>query len=231
MTRLYIAIPCLNRKAIAEQCLPTVFASRYEGDEVNCYNDGSTEYDAAWLRELGADKAHDCVNMGVDAQREMHIRDFLARPEFTHLYLTDSDAPHDPHWRSRLLDLHTRTGCLVCGYHTQTHEDMANNVFERRSDFLLTRFAPGVSYLLSRQQVERLVPFLNPRWDFDWAIPAILGYKCTVSDVSCVDHIGAGGMHDRHQSGTVSPERGLNPTPWLVEKRREILANLMLREV
>lgn len=231
LERLFIAVPCHNRKAVVEHCLPTLFASKYDGDDVRCYSDGSTEYGSRWLRDIGADWAQDCVRVGPDAQRRMHILDFLNEPDFTHLYLADSDTLHDPHWRERLLDIHARTGALTCGYNTQTHENYGNNTFKREADIVWRRFAPGVSYLMSREQVEKVAKVMPERWNFDWFIPGILGYRCAISDVSCVDHIGHAGLHDEHQKpGSVSPERALNPTDFLKQKRKEVLASLGLRE-
>ena len=220
MSRLFICIPCKDRKAVVEKCLPTMLASRYSQDVVRCYNDGSHETDAEWLQSLGADWAMNFSGMGVDAQRRMHILDFMEhKDEFTHLYFSDSDAVMDPHWRSRLLEIHNETGLLTCGYHTATHENYDKNVYARKGGILFTRFAPGVSYLLSRAQVEKIAAHLPERWNFDWHIPGMLGYQCAASDVSCVDHIGVGGMHDL--PGV--EERALNPTEWLVQKRAEII--------
>lgn len=229
--RIFICIPCHNRQAVLQACLPSMLASKYAGDTVRCYNDGSSEYNAEWLLSQGADWAQNCVRIGVDAQRQMHIRDFLEAKEFSHLYLSDSDMLMDPHWRDRLLDIHARTGALTCGYNTQTHEDYAKNTFKREGDIVWRRFAPGCSYLLSRDQVEKIAALMPPTWNFDWAIPGYLGYRCAVSDVSCTDHVGDQGMHDEHQKpGHVSAERCLNPTPFLIEKRKEVLASLGLRE-
>lgn len=197
-----------------------MFASKYAEDEVRCYNDGSTEYGVGFLRALGADWAGNYANMGVDAQRRMHILDYWDhRDSFSHLYFSDSDCIMDPHWRERLLAIQERTGYLTCGYHTATHENYQNNVYARRGDILLTRFAPGVSYLLSRAHVEKIVAHLPERWNFDWTIPSLLGYQCAVSDMSCVDHVGRGGMHDTEGVD----ERALNPTLWLQDKRKEIV--------
>jgi hypothetical protein len=231
-SRLFICVPCKDRRAVVEQCLPTLLASRYSGDAVRCYNDGSTEYDSDWLESLGADWAMKFSGIGVDAQRRMHILDFMEHAdEFTHLYLTDSDTLHDPHWRERLLDIHARTGLLTCGYNSPTHEAYSGNTYKREDDVVFRRFAPGVSYLLSREQVKHIASGLPEAWQFDWAIPAMLGYKCAVSDTSCVGHVGHAGMHDQHQKpGYVSAERELNPTQWLVEKRKEVLWKLGLKE-
>lgn len=224
--RLYIAIPVFNRVAIAAQCIPTVRESMYAEDHLAIYDDGSTESTAPLFAQAGPNETWTWgPNVGVDAQRRQHILDFWAKPEFTHLYFSDADAFVDPHWRSRLLDIHERTGLLTCGYHTQTHEDYANNVYARRDDIVFTRFVPGVSMLMSREQVELIASQMPPRWSFDWHIPGILGYKCAVSDVSCVDHISLGGMHHVGE-GLDSGDRALNPTEALIAKRAEIISNL-----
>lgn len=216
--RLFICIPCFNRRKVVEQCLPTVIASKYAGDEVRCYNDGSTKYGVGFLRALGADWAGNYENMGVDAQRRMHILDFMEAEGFSHAYFTDSDALHDPHWRGRLLEIQNETGLLTCGYHTATHENYKNNVYARKGGIVFTRFAPGVSYLLTRKHVEKIAAHLPERWSWDWAVPSLLGYQCAVSDVSCVDHIGVGGTH--------VDDVALNPTDWLVKKRAEVMSCL-----
>lgn len=229
--RLFICVPTHDRKAVVAQCLPTLIASKAPEDTVRCYNDGSSEYSADWLLTLGADWAQNCVRIGPDAQRRMHIMDFMAASEFTHLYFSDSDCIMDPTWRARLLDIHDRTGALTCGYNTQTHENYGNNTFKREGGIVWRRFAPGVSCLMSREQVEKIAKAIPEAWAFDWFIPGVLGYRCAISEQSVVDHVGYAGLHDEHQKpGHVSAERALNPTPWLVEKRKEVLANLGLRE-
>jgi hypothetical protein len=229
--RLFICIPCHDRKAVLQACLPSMLASKYAGDTVRCYNDGSSEYNADWLLAQGADWAQNCVRIGVDAQRQMHIRDFREATDYTHLYFSDSDMLMDPHWRERLLEIHARTGALTCGYNTQTHEDYVKNTFKLEGDIVWRRFAPGCSYLLSREQVEKIAAVMPEKVNFDWFIPGVLGYRCAISDVSCCDHIGFAGLHDEHQKpGHVSQERALNPTSWLVEKRKEVLASLGLKE-
>ena len=129
-----ICVPCFERREVLEVCLPSLLASKYDGDEVRLYNDGSTEYDAAWLKGFGVDCATDSPNIGVDAQRRMHVLEFMNRPEFSYLYFSDSDCLMDPFWRARLFDIHTRTGLLTCGYNTATHEGYKNNTYKREGD-------------------------------------------------------------------------------------------------
>ncbi len=225
-TRIYIAIPVFNRVAIAAQCIPTVRESMYAEDHLAIYDDGSTESTAPLFAQAGPNETWTWgQNIGVDAQRRQHIFDFWAKPEFTHLYFSDADAFVEPHWRSRLLEIQDRTGLLTCGYHTKTHEEYVNNVYARKDGIVFTRFAPGVSYLLNREHVAKIIEGMPERWSFDWHIPSILGYKCAVSDVSCVDHIGVRGQHDP-ADGSLGPEKALNPTEWLKAKRAEIVSTI-----
>lgn len=232
--RIMICIPVFNRVAIAAQCIPTVRESMYAEDHLAIYDDGSVE--AVIPLVVDNDSYHvqfnedgSAKNLGVDAQRRQHILDFWRCTEFTHLYFSDADAFVDPHWRQRLLDIQGRTGLLTCGYHTQTHEDYTNNVYARKDGIVFTRFAPGVSYLLSREHVAKIIDAMPEKWCFDWMIPGILGYKCAVSDVSCVDHISLGGMHHVGE-GLNSGDRALNPTEALIAKRAEIVSNLKQHE-
>lgn len=239
--RLYIAIPAYNRRAIVEQCVPTitdlmrdeVSGVRVNDDAVIIYDDGSTEYNPAELH-LGQTGFVCGPSMGIDAQRRKHILEFWGNREIhgcTHLYLTDSDCFHDPAWRTGLLALQEEHGgAPVCGYRTKTHADYQNNVFRDvpTENVIWQRFAPGTSYLLTLAHVEKIVQWMPAKWSWDWAVPGLLGYKFAVSRVSYLDHIDIGGLHSP-ESG-VGRERATNPTSWLVAKRAEILSNLGLKD-
>lgn len=229
MDRLYIAIAVHNRMAIAEQCVPTVRAGMALGSDVLAlYDDGSTEKMGPRLM-ASASTMSLSRNIGINAQRRKHFMDFWARvPDFTHLYLCDSDAPHDPEWRSRALALQAEHKAPVCLYRTETHAKYPDNIFrdDPGENVIWQRWAPGVSYLLTKEHVREVMKHLAgaKQWDWDWAVPAILGNRMAVSRVSYVDHIGMGGMHDK--PGDPDHERASNPTPWLVEKRKEIITCL-----
>jgi hypothetical protein len=231
----YVAISTYNRRALAEQCIPTVAVGLSAEDELIVYDDGSTEFNIGEL-SLGATGVKNCPSIGIDAQRRIHILDFWERAK-THghdfLYMTDSDAPHDPSWLEAAHRLHyEHDGAPLCLYRTATHASYHNNVYrdDENESVLWQRFIPGVSYFLSLAHVAKIREMIPERWAFDWQIPSILDYKMAVSRVSYCDHIGHLGMHDTAERGFVSPERATNPTPWLVNKRREILSNLGLKD-
>lgn len=237
MSRLYIAIPCHGRAKLAYECIRTIDEARYDdvsgaslnNDILALYEDGENQMGQA---ESCADEIHRSpIALGIDAQRVRHFIDFWNRRErdgLTHLYLADADAPHDPSWRESLLRLQGLFGgSPICGYRTDTHAKMANNIYHDNpaEGVLFQRFAPGVSYLLTREHVAAVMERIHLLRDWDWMVPSILGYKFAVSRVSYVDHIGIGGQHDPID-GSLGLEQASHPTEWLKNRRQQILAAL-----
>ena len=236
-TRFLICIPCHERRAVMEQCVPTVKESKAPQDVLLLCNDGSTEFDDKVLRDLGASAvSHSDVAMGIEAQRRMHFEmfaDFAPAAGYTHLYLSDHDAIHDPNWRQYALDLQAFCdGAPVCLYNTPAHARLVGNTIsdDPKNPVIWRRVAPGVSYLLTARHVEAVVKALphlpRPCWDWDWAVPGILGHRFAIARQSHVDHNGWGGRHHPEADGLDGGDRCLNPTPWLVEKRKAIVAAL-----
>ncbi len=230
--RIFIAIACHNRRAVAEQCLPTIRDSVREEDLLGLYNDGSMEYDSQWLAQFGqpgmmTPLRSDYPALGIQAQRRMHLKDFL-QSDCTHLYLTDHDVFHDPTWRENGLRLLEKYHELpVCLYNTQAHVRIPGNtvVDDPAREVIVRRVAPGVSYLLTGAHVEHLAPHIGSLQHFDWQLPALLG-GFAVSRVGYCDHIGWGGERHPPHEGLDGGDRVLAPTEWLVAKRAEIVAAL-----
>jgi hypothetical protein len=231
--KIYIAVPCHNRKSIAALCIPTILAARRSGteDAVTLWNDGSTEYDWPWLEKFKPDAVMSWPpeeNMGVEKQRILHLKTFFLT-DFTHLYFTDLDAIHDPSALSELLRLQGKYGgAPICGYDTIAHSSLFGNTIEDNpdSEVIWRRVAPGISYLLTRYHVERIMPRVEHLTAFDWEIPAILGGRFAVTRRSVVDHIGFGGLRHPPGASLDQGDRCNNPTPWLVEKRAEVVKEL-----
>ncbi len=234
--RILICIPCHNRKRIAELCVKTVSDSIMRGtDTLELYDDGSTEHsealmnlsDIAYLRPMP---------IGIEMQRKQHFASFVNANNdggrFTHLYLTDSDAIHDPSWRRIALELQAEHGGVpVCLYNTEAHSRLIGNTIEDNasSDVIWRRVAPGISYFLTAEHVAKVVaalPGLPDHWSWDWTVPAILGSRFAISRTSYVDHIGYQGYHHPENEGYDGGDRATNPTRFLIEKRAEIVAKL-----
>ncbi len=232
--RIYVAVACHNRKAVAEQCLPTLRHPCHPDDTVVLYNDGSTEYDDFWLQRFLPGERNSSrawvsgwnPAIGIQAQRRQHLRDFLERKDRTHLYFSDHDVLLDPEWRANALRIQGKYGhAPLCLYNTQAHIRLQGNTVDDLdgSEVIWRRVAPGVSYLLTREHVEHIQ--IDRLEHFDWQIPAMIG-PFAVSRVGFVDHIGWGGQRHPVKEGPDGGDRVLNPTPWLVAKRAEVVAAL-----
>jgi hypothetical protein len=228
--RIFIAIPVHHRLEIAKQCIPTVHAGMVAGDRLALFNDGTgTSLPMDLLRIAGA-LVHDAEPLGIERQRQMHFRLFSHLTDYTHLYLTDQDALHDPEWRRRLLELQDYVGgAPVCGYNTEAHAKLVGNTlhaFDLPGPVIWRAVAPGISYLLTRAHVEKVVANMPENWNWDWTVPALLGNRMAIARESVVDHIGHGGMHHPAAEGLEGGDRALNPTPWLVAKRAAVIKQL-----
>lgn len=224
--RIYIAIPIAGRTQIARECIPTVLDSVGPEDKVVVYVD-SRDDDTIRLANEFSDRAEILVNgpLGIEAQRRVHILDYCAlSSRFSHLYMTDADAPHDPSWRSELLRIQASVGgAPLCGYNTAAHANMAGNTISEEAEVIWRKFAPGISYLLTREHMERVVKSGQRLTNFDWQIPAILGYRFAVTRTSYVEHVGHMGMHHPPDAGYEGGDRALNPTPAVAKLRAEIV--------
>lgn len=233
--QIFIAVACHNRKAVAEQCLPTMRDSMHPDDHLTLWNDGSSEYDSQWLAQFlpgGMVGGHILYEMpvpvGIQSQRRRHLQEFLKYPVYTHLYFSDHDVLMDPTWRENALRIQAKHGnAPLCLYNTNAHVRLQGNTIEgvQESEVIWRRVAPGVSYLLTREHVERLRPHIDKLEHFDWQIPALIG-PFAVSRVGYIDHIGWGGQRHPAHEGIDGGDRVLNPTPWLVAKRAEVVAEL-----
>lgn len=236
--RLYIAIPVHNRLAIAQECIPTVRAGiAHEQDAITLYDDGSSEGGNNAAVEMAILACANSIqrsttSIGIERQRRQHFLDFSRLTDFTHLYLCDADAIHDPNWRSTLLRLQAEHGgAPICGYDTTAHSSLAGNTIEDSpaSEVIWRKFAPGISYLLTRAHAEVIVkalPHLPEHWDWDWSVPSLLGNRFAVTRQSVVEHVGVGGLHHAKDAGWEGGDRATNPTQWLVQKRREVVGRL-----
>ncbi len=230
--RILICIPCHNRRAIAEACIPTVHQGVMASDRLVIYDDASEELERPRVSHLCDDYVRNLSTpSGVELQRKRHFIDFQAE-NFTHLYLADADALHDPRWREQALWLQkNHEQAPVCLYNTDAHVRLIGNTIkdDPKSDVIWRRVAPGISYLLTAEhvaQVMKALPMMPPHWNWDWTVPALLGHRMAISRTSYVDHIGLGGMHHPAGESLDGGDRALNPTAWLVSKRAEVVAKL-----
>ena len=224
--KLLIVVPCRDRRSLIELCLPTLADSKASGDMLVLANDGSTEYGPDFLKQWADEVWNTEAPRGIEMQRRSHFALYWERREvFSHAYFTDSDCIHDPDWRRVALALQEEHDAPICLYDTQVHADMQNNTTEDdpAKNVIFRKVAPGVSYLLTREHVSRIMPVLHNMNHWDWLTPALLGHRMAISRTSYVDHIGWKGMHHKEQDGVGGGDRARNPTEWLVRKRAEVV--------
>ncbi len=186
--RIFVCIPVHNRLEIAKRCIPTVKNGMRDGDRLHLFNDGSRERMPMELLKLADAYVHDSSPIGIENQRQMHFRLFVAHKEYTHLYLTDQDALHDPRWREKLLELQLLSGGRpTCGYNTYAHVRLVGNTLYDAppQPFILRSVAPGISYLLTRQQAEHVARVMPEKWNWDWTVPALLGSRMAIARPRC----------------------------------------------
>jgi len=172
------------------------------------------------------------LGMGVQHLRWHQFRDFLHRPDFDLLYLTDSDALHDPCFmdvfRSLLSMLERAEHPLpICLYNSKFHNSNEAND-GGTNQLLLRKTAPGISHLYTKPMVEKIVQELNklgsdPDYDWDYIAPRMLALPILTTRVSYIEHFGAtaGAMHTT--AGDWNRDRALNPSPFLRTHRQSII--------
>jgi hypothetical protein len=241
--KLFICVPVHNRSAIVRECLPTLIdgmKTGTDGDSLNVYDDGSGDVDRNFLKLMTDCPLNSLITapapFGIERQRRRHFLDFWRKLDhgYTHLYLTDSDALHDPKWRSELLRLQAKyDDDPICGYDTDAHVRLAGNTIEDdpAEEVIVRKVAPGISYLLTVEHVRKVVRYLQgvneyAHWHWDWTVPAILGNRFLVARRSLVSHCGWGGMHHPASEGYNGGDVARNPTEWLVKKRAEVVRKL-----
>ena len=221
---VWVPVCAFNRWNVTRFCLPSLFRP---GVVVTVWNDHSTDYGSGELANLWVDVRKEPQKLGIHNLRLLQLREFLRRDE-PYLYLTDSDALHDPDWLERAGDLMTRAAVPVTLYNSDRHVSRWGVPVE---EYEMRPTAPGISQFLSRAMVERAVHWLDANevktWeDWDYGLISIVGGKAATSLTSYVEHLGVGGMHS--EEGEWDNDRAINPTPWLVQKRQEYLSRLMI---
>jgi len=232
--RILICVAARDRKRLTALSLENLAAVKGAGDVLAVFNDGSKEYDGAWLGNFADMVFNVSQPVNIHAQRRLHFqfaqKMFEHDPSFGRLYFTDADCLHDMAWRENIIRIQdANRGALVCGYNTTAHSCLEGNTSrdEPAEEVIWRKYAPGVSYLLTPDHVDVIcghLEFLLAGWD--WEVPTLLGNQCAITRVGYVDHVGWGG--DRHpaDAGIDGGDRVINPTKFLIGKRAEVVAEL-----
>lgn len=214
--KIWITIPVWNRKKTAETIIPYTYKHKKE-HFLHITDDHSTEYDAKELFKEYADQIdRPSKKSGVHKIRTIEFNQFL-KTDYDLLYMTDSDALHDPNFTDKLLELYNKTKHPVSIYNTNWHRKHTIK-YNKVDDFYWRKTMPGISQLYDRKMVEKIVAALkkhgSPKSAWDYKVVEYLGMKCVTSKTSYVQHFGGkGSIHHQFLKSEVAVE----PTEYLKE--------------
>lgn len=220
--KICVFLPTFNRKFILEYTLPRLRLA-FKDAYIMMFDDCSTEFGIDYLMQY-ADKVYrNDRNIGVSRS----FNDMLVRvpwQEFDYIYKTDSDALCDPGLLDRLMDLSMlNNNAPVCCYNSRHHfrfrvGKAAHGNAEYRSN------CPGISMFIPADIFGKINQFHIPKNSaFDHEITKQLP-NFVVSNISFVEHLGAGGMHS--QAHDWNMDIACNPTEYLVNARRVFLRGI-----
>jgi len=253
MSKVLIVVPVWNRKNITELVLKQLY--KYKGDnaELWVYNDHSTEYDNDWLKTM-CDKViklepsnkivikneRNTKGMGVQHLRWHQFRMFVDQDKFDYIYMTDSDALHDPDFMDILLKVHTKyktkngNKLPVCLYNTIHHSQPQNTRYQN-DDVMLRITAPGISMLYNKDMVKQIIDNLDvykkqtgedPMYGWDYFPTKWLKIPFITTKTSYLEHFGASSQSMHTPKGLWDRDRAINPTQYLKECREKIISYL-----
>jgi len=246
--KIPIALATYNRPVITELCLQNLQAVRSDAVKLVVYDDASTAYTKEYLLEYADDVIRFERNGGIERSRAKAIRDFVYRyVDYDLIYFTDNDAIHDP----KFIDVIRSVGAWQRNRGEVLPFSLYNTFFHNRSEnsisesgmFVVLKTIPGISQCYTREMAEIIVDALNGSADlestygWDYIYTMILDRPCLNTKVSFVEHF----ARDKHEAGMHSlnsgtgqdalvdfeRDRALNPTPYLVQIRDEIIGKIL----
>jgi hypothetical protein len=246
--RILIALATWNRPVITEICLENLSAARSADVRLVVYDDASDAYDKAWLSGYADEVVRFASTGGISRSRAKAMRDFVYRfTDFDLLYLTDNDTLHDPRFVEVIRWVfETRKGAgkpLPLSLFNSVFHSAPENVLGEHPQLLLVKTIPGASRVYERTMAEQVVQVLNtdpelehvPGWD--WHYMTLLARPSLLTRTSYMEHFARdrleGGMHNPSSGlgdagrADFERDRALNPTPWLAERREEVIRRLL----
>ena len=213
--KMWVITQLYGRTAISKLCLKQLHSVLPPHAELHIWDDHSPD-DTTWAAEYGTihkERAH----LGIEHLRCIQIAAAVAAG-VTEVYLTDTDAMHDPGWYAVAVALYGR-GAPVCLFNSRHHAKQTISVHDT---YAMRRHAPGISWYMRQPELMQLNPRVRKTAGWDWHFATVLKNRCVVSLTSYVEHYGAGGLHN----ATWENDMAVNPTPYLKAQHAEIMAQL-----
>lgn len=221
--RILTVVPTFNRRSILEFTLPIMREST-KGQDLWIFDDCSTEYDKEWLEQFADKVVVNTKNQGISKGWWKKIMQMIPYDRYDYIYKTDSDAICDPDLLNVLVELSRSNGNLpACGYNTRSHFRYKTNI-PCVGEADVRENCPGISMLIPVEHWKAVEPYdvpINSSFDSQLAkrLPPFV-----VSRQSYVEHLGAGGMHNKEDQW--EREIAEHPTSFLILKRREFLDSI-----
>lgn len=238
--KILIIVPTFNRKNITELSLESTYKYKRPQDKLEVWDDHSTEYDLDWLQDKCDEVIKRDIKMGVQWLRAKNFRHFI-ETDYDFLYITDSDAIHDPNYCDRLLELYgkymlpDKRKMPVSLYNTIHHQQPGNTVKEM-GNILFRKTAPGISQFYDKAMVRKMVagmdknPKLEGLYGFDYHLPALLKVPFVQSKNSYLEHFATTGSMHGLNTGTEKDfdrDRADQPTEYLQDIRPKIIKYIL----
>lgn len=247
MTKILIALATYNRPTITRLCLENLRRCLDADATLAVYDDCSSAYDAAFLRQYAAHVTRFDPNRGINLSRLHAFKEFLSRfTAFDLLYITDNDTIHDPSFLRLLRALHAAQPAdakMPIGLYNSVFHSRSENTLRETDGLFIRKTCPGVSQCYDRAMVRRIVEFIDvhPGFerlpDFDYKWPLILGLPFVQTKRSYVEHFARdrleGGLHARCSgNGAIAlddfeRDRAVNPTPYLAKLWEPTIATIL----
>jgi len=246
--KILIALATYNRPIITRLCLQNLQSVRSDEVKLVVYDDASIAYSKETLLEFADEVIRFERNGGIERSRAKAIRDFVYRyTDYDLIYFTDNDAIHDPNFieviRSVSAWQRNRPEVLPISLYNTLFHNRSENLISESGMFVVLKSIPGISQCYTREMAEIIVDALNGSSDFestygwDYIYTMVLGRPCLNTKVSFVEHF----ARDKHEAGMHSAnsgtgpdalidferDRALNPTPFLVQIRDEIIEKIL----
>lgn len=223
--KIWISLATYNRKKITEIVLRQL-ATFKQDSFLHVTDDHSSEYDVAFLKNLGADSVEQPVSkLGIHHIRCQEMEQFL-QSDYDLCYFTDNDAFHDPMYVTKLKEIYNRYQLPSTLYNTRWH---FNSTVNQDGDVLFRKTMPGISQLYDKKMATIIVEQLHKRGrpDYAWDYRFIewLNTLTIATNISYVEHFGVGGIHNTSLTD-FDRDRAHNPTMFL-QQQRPIIINLL----
>lgn len=181
MTRSIFAVfGCYNRHDVLHTCVEQFYEHKGPRTHLKITDDGSTDLDVDRLRahcdELVRATRDDLRPMHrVNDQKVGQLLEFVFDRSEDLLYMTESDAFHDPNWRRAALEILDELDLPVCLFRSRYHETNRKRQYIKTLDVhplcFVRDYFPGISFLATREQcIKALSGFLfgwRPNISFD----------------------------------------------------------------